>query len=90
MVLAILEPLDFAAERRQLAAAAAAAGGWCRDGRQGEPLPRPGFRSELARRVVDRVMAALAGALGKDYVSGPGSGCRQPRVLNLSSRSEAT
>jgi 1-acyl-sn-glycerol-3-phosphate acyltransferase len=48
MVLSIGEPLDFAAERRQLAEA-------------------PRERRELARRVVDQVMAALAGALGNDY-----------------------
>jgi 1-acyl-sn-glycerol-3-phosphate acyltransferase len=51
MVLSIGEPLDFTAERYQLATAA----------------PRPDRRRELARRVVDRVMADLAGALGKDY-----------------------
>jgi len=50
MVLSIGEPLDFAAERRQLAEA-------------------PRERRELARRVVDQVMAALAGALGNDYTA---------------------
>jgi len=63
MVLAIGEPLDFAAERRQLAEAATS------DQSDGRPPaePRPDLRRELARRVVDRVMAALAGALGTDY-----------------------
>ena len=51
VVLAIGEPLDFAAERRRLAAA-------------------PEMRRELARRVVDRVMAALAAEVGKDYAPG--------------------
>jgi 1-acyl-sn-glycerol-3-phosphate acyltransferase len=60
MVLSIGEPLDFAAERRQLAAARTSAES--RDRR-----PRPGLRRELAPRVVDQVMAALAGALGNDY-----------------------
>ena len=50
MVLSIGEPLDFAAERRQLAEA-------------------PRERRELARRVVDQVMATLAGALGNDYTA---------------------
>ncbi len=51
MVLSIGEPLDCAAERRQLAAAPAA----------------EGPRHALARRVVDRVMTALAAELGKGY-----------------------
>jgi 1-acyl-sn-glycerol-3-phosphate acyltransferase len=63
MVLAIGEPLDFAAERRQLAEAATSNQG---DGRPPSE-PRSDLRRELARRVVDRVMAALAGALGSDY-----------------------
>jgi 1-acyl-sn-glycerol-3-phosphate acyltransferase len=78
MVLSIGEPLDFAAERRQLAAArtstedrdrepAAAAPVVASRGTMGWSDPRPGLRRELARRVVDQVMAALAGALGNDY-----------------------
>jgi 1-acyl-sn-glycerol-3-phosphate acyltransferase len=50
MVLSICEPLDCAAERRQLASA-------------------PDLRRQLARRVVDRVMAALAVELGRDYAA---------------------
>jgi len=64
MVLAIGEPLDFAAERRQLAEAARSSV----ESLGRRPVgPRPGLRRELARRIVDRVMAALAGALGNDY-----------------------
>jgi 1-acyl-sn-glycerol-3-phosphate acyltransferase len=78
MLLSIGEPLDFAAERRQLAAARATA-----ESRDPGPAvaalvvasrgtlrwsdPRRGLRRELARRIVDEVMAALAGALGNDY-----------------------
>jgi len=50
MVLAIGEPLDCAAERRQLSV-------------------EPKARRVLARRIVDRVMAALAAELGKDYAA---------------------
>lgn len=50
LVLACGEPLDCAAERRQLAAA-------------------PERRRELARRVVDRVMAALAAELGREHAT---------------------
>jgi 1-acyl-sn-glycerol-3-phosphate acyltransferase len=48
LVLAIGEPLDFTAERRQLQLTAA-----------------PGARRDLARRVVDRVMAVLAAELAE-------------------------
>lgn len=69
MVLSIGEPLDFGAERRQLAEARTSAES--RDRRPERPRrpsePRPDVHRELARRVVDRVMAALAGALGNDY-----------------------
>jgi len=78
MVMSIGEPLDFAAERRQLAAARASAESRDRRPAAAAPVvasrgtirwsePRPGLRRELARRVVDQVMAALAGALGNDY-----------------------
>jgi 1-acyl-sn-glycerol-3-phosphate acyltransferase len=73
MVLAIGEPLDFAAERRELAATpaatlAAAAG---RGTRCPPPQPRSPALRDLSRRVVDRVMAALAAELGKDYAVRP-------------------
>jgi len=71
MVLSIGEPLDFAAERRQLAAARTSAESRDR---------RPGLRRELARRVVDQVMAALAGALGNDYRPWRGDQQRVPRA----------
>jgi 1-acyl-sn-glycerol-3-phosphate acyltransferase len=78
MVLSIGEPLDFAAERRQLAAARASAESRDQGHAAAAPVvasrgtmcrsePGPGLRRELARRVVDQVMAALAGALGNDY-----------------------
>jgi 1-acyl-sn-glycerol-3-phosphate acyltransferase len=54
MVLSIGEPIDCAAERRELDAATASPSG---------------ARRELARRLVDRVMAALAAELGKDYAA---------------------
>lgn len=66
MVLSIGEPLDFAAERRRLAAARASAEGRDRQPRRSSE-PRPDVRRELARQVVDQVMAALAAALGNDY-----------------------
>lgn len=69
MVLSIGEPLDFAAERRQLAAARTSAESRDRGPRRPRRSsePRPDVRRELARHVVDQVMAALAGALGNDY-----------------------
>lgn len=69
MVLSIGEPLDFAVERRQLAAARTSAASRDQEPQRPRrsPEPRPDVRRELARHVVDQVMAALAGALGNDY-----------------------
>ena len=90
MVLSIGEPLDFAAERRQLAAARTSAESRDRRPAAAPPgagrgticysEPRPGLRRELARRVVDQVMAALAGALGNDYRPWRGDQQRVPRA----------
>ncbi|HEV3076837.1 MAG TPA: 1-acyl-sn-glycerol-3-phosphate acyltransferase [Thermoanaerobaculia bacterium] len=105
MVLSIGEPLDFAAERRQLATARTSAESRDRRPAAAPPVasrgtirwsaaappvasrgticwsePRPGLRRELARRVVDQVMAALAGALGNDYRPWRGDQQRVPRA----------
>ena len=73
MVLAIGEPLDFAAERQLAAMPAAAVASIVPDlGPRRPSQPRSLAPRDLSRRVVDRVMAALAAELGKDYAARPG------------------